>query len=188
MTLRRRGRSTVVIVAVVIVAASVVVGIVASGGLGARSPAAGAGDAAGGRSEPATAVAPVATTPGAGSPAVTTPAAGSSGAGSSDIAAARACQAFAVYLADARRGAIPRADGAKLVASAGTLLQGSRAARAAGDSLPKWAALGSELLSAADDVVGHNYKALATDGAAADRSCARVPAAAARAGGYRRTG
>jgi hypothetical protein len=103
------------------------------------------------------------------------------------VAAARACQAFAVYLADAQKGSIPAAVGRRLIEDAGVLLQGAQQDKAKGRALPPWSALGADLLAAADDVVSHNSSALSTDGAAAAAQCRRVPAAAARAGGFKRT-
>jgi hypothetical protein len=103
-----------------------------------------------------------------------------------DVAAARACEAFEVYLQDAKAGHIPAAAGRRLVTTTGVLLRGTRADQKAGRTLPEWAELASNILASANDIVGHNDKALATAGAAADRSCQEIPAAAAAAGGYAR--
>lgn len=113
---------------------------------------------------------------------------GSAAAGSApapaDVAAARACQAFAVYLADARAGEVPAATGRTLVAAAAVLLQGAQEDQKAGRAPPRWAALGADLLAAADDVVSHRSEALSSDGAAAGASCQTIPATAAKAGGF----
>jgi hypothetical protein len=167
---RRRWTAVAAGVVLVVVAASVVAGVVSSRTTGRRAPA--------GNPPPATA-GPATTVSG---PTV------ASRAAPADVAAARACQAFSLYLASAETGTIPKAVGTQLVRKAGVLLRGARRDRSAGKPLPKWAALGSELLAAAADVVNHKAKALATDGADADRSCATIPDAAARAGGYRRDG
>jgi hypothetical protein len=107
---------------------------------------------------------------------------------SADIAAARACEVFTLYLSDADRGSVPKAVGTALVQSASALLSGAQTDQAAGRSLPKWSSLGSELIAAAQDVVGHDGTALRSDGAAAAAECRSVPAAAARAGGFVRSG
>ena len=101
-----------------------------------------------------------------------------------DVAAARACQAFTVYLADAGTGTVPKADGEALVNDADALLTGAAKDQAANLPLPKWAHLGANLLSSAEDVVKHDSTSLQTDGALAAQECQTVPAAAARAGGY----
>jgi hypothetical protein len=103
-----------------------------------------------------------------------------------DVAAARACEAFAGYLADAQKGSIPATAGRTLIEDASVLLQGAQSDQAAGRALPPWAALGADLLAAAEDVVSHTSSALTTDGAAAGAQCRTVPAAAARAGGFQR--
>jgi hypothetical protein len=171
MTSRRRWTVVAAGVVVVVLAGSVVAGVVSSRTAADRVPSS---------APPPTPTTTTTTT--VSGPTVTevpTPA---------DVAAARACQAFAVYLESAETGTIPKAVGARLVKTAGVLLRGARKDQAAGQPLPKWAGLGSELLAAAADVVNHKAKALATDGADADRSCATIPDAAARAGGYRRSG
>ncbi len=101
-----------------------------------------------------------------------------------DVDAARACQAFNVFLADAGAGSVPKADGEALVDSAGKLLAGAGADQAAGRPLPRWAQLGADLVSATNDVVHGDSSSLKTDGAAAAAGCQQVPAAAARAGGF----
>jgi hypothetical protein len=114
------------------------------------------------------------------SPARPAPAA----AAAADVSAARACQAFSTYLADASAGTVPQAAGQALVTGAEALLAGAKQDQAAGRPLPKWATLGANLISAADDVVHHDSASLQTDGAAAAQECQTVPAAAARAGGF----
>jgi hypothetical protein len=126
------------------------------------------------------AVTPVATTTPRATAAPGPPAA-------ADVAAARACQAFTVYLSDASAGVVPRVAGESLVDDADALLAGASGNGAATKPLPKWSQLGANLLSAAKDVVDHDSSALATDGAAAAQECQTVPAAAAVAGGYVRS-
>lgn len=103
-----------------------------------------------------------------------------------DVSAARACQAFSTYLADASAGVVPRAAGQALVSDAEVLLAGAKQAQSSGRPLPKWAGLGANLLSAASDIVHRDSASLQTDGAAAAEECQTVPAVAAKAGGYLR--
>jgi hypothetical protein len=103
-----------------------------------------------------------------------------------DVAAARACAAFTVYLEDATHGRVPGSVGRALIEDAAVLLRGAETDKAAGRALPRWSTLGSDLLSAAEDVVDHKKTALESDGPAAAAQCRLVPAAAAAAGGYRR--
>jgi hypothetical protein len=181
MTTRRRWTAIIAGGAAVVLVASIVTALISSrttaGGRHAGAP------------PPAATATPATTAPASATPAATGPTPTvASPPKPTDVAAARACQAFSVYLADAQKGTIPKAVGAKLVNTSGALLRGARAAEAAGRPLPKWAELGSALLAAAADVVNHDAKALATDGANADASCQRVPAGAATAGGYHRGG
>ena len=162
-----------------IVAASIVGGVTSGGG---SSPARGAGPSS---SSIPSAASPAATSPSAASPAPTTADAKPTAAG---VAAARACEAFEVYVEAASKGTIPKAVGTRLADAAGALLKGARADQSAGRALPKWAPLGSDRLAAADDIVDGKATALKTDGTAADTACATLSAAAARAGGYKRTG
>jgi hypothetical protein len=105
-----------------------------------------------------------------------------------DVAAARACAAFSVYLADAGQGRVPQAAGEALVSDADALLDGAQADQAAGKPLPKWASLGEELINAADDVVKGDSAALKTDGTTAAEACQSVPANARAPGGYEPSG
>jgi hypothetical protein len=171
MAMRRRwGAAVAAVVLLVVIVTAVVIGAVGGGHptpRGTTSPPSG----------------PVSTT----APATTPPTAAASPS-AADVAAARACQAFAVYLEDATRGNVPAAAGRRLIEDAAALLQGSSKDQTAHRALPKWAPLGSDLLASADDVVTHKSAALRTDGAAAGAQCRKVPASAARAGGFQRAG
>ena len=101
-----------------------------------------------------------------------------------DVAAARACEDFSVYLADASKGQVPSAAGRQLADDAAALLGGASAAQAAGTPLPRWAPLGQDLIDAATDVVDGNAAALKKDGTAAAQACQTVPAGARTAGGF----
>jgi hypothetical protein len=102
-----------------------------------------------------------------------------------DVAAARACQAWDAYLnAAALTGTVSPAQGQSLLTSAEALIAGSAQAQAAGRPLPKWEALGVDLIAGADDVVHGNVTALKRDGTAVAAQCKTVPAAAAAAGGF----
>jgi hypothetical protein len=164
-----------------VAALAVVVSIVAIGLSGGGSSGGGSGSsvsAPGSVSDPGSVTDPASVAPStAADPASKT----------ADVAAARACEAFVVYLGAAQKGSIPAAVGRTLIGDAGVLLQGARQDKAANRALPAWSALAADLLAAAEDVVSHKSAALATDGAAAGALCRTVPAAAASAGGFQRT-
>jgi hypothetical protein len=162
----RRRWKLIAIAVVVILVASLAGGLIAANGSASKSGGAATSPPTSAATSPPTSPAPVL---------------------AADVAAARACQAFQVYVADAETGTIPKAVGSRLVTDAGILLKGAKADHAAGRALPKWAALGSELLAAAADVLADKISALKADGADAQGNCALVPAAAARAGGYTRS-
>jgi hypothetical protein len=129
----------------------------------------------------------VATPPPSSASIATTPTTAPPPPSAADIAAARACEAFVVYLADAQSGEVPAAAGRDLIEDAAVLLRGANADKAAERALPRWSGLGADLLDAAEDVVEHNSEALETDGAAAGAQCRTVSASAARAGGFSRS-
>jgi hypothetical protein len=195
-TLRRSRRVLAVTVALGVVVLTVVAVGVGTGGGGSRGGGSGSGGSgSGGRGPGAATAAPGATDPGATGPGTTGP--GTTGPGTTgpgtgaptpaEVAAARACQAFSVYLEDASAGRVPAAVGTAVVRTASVLLRGARQDQAAGRPLPPWAPLGVAILAAAQDVVAHDEKALRTDGAEAGASCRSLPAAAARAGGFERS-
>ena len=101
-----------------------------------------------------------------------------------DVSAARACAAFTTYLDDASNGEVPQSAGQALARAAGQLLAGAPAAQQAGRALPKWTALGEQLVAAGDDIVNRDNAALQKDGPAAAQTCHTIPAAARQAGGY----
>jgi hypothetical protein len=101
-----------------------------------------------------------------------------------DVTAAKACEAFNVYLADAAKGGVSEADGQALINAAGTLLDGAQADQAAGRPLPKWAGLGEDLVNAAQDIVNSDTTAFKTDGPEAAEACQTIPVSARLAGGY----
>ena len=177
MTARLRWRVAAVVAAAILVSAAAIG--VSRGGAGSSSGA------------PSTATAPVGT---AATPAPTTaiptpvPTTVDAVPLAADVAAGRACQTFAVYLGDAQKGHVPPKVGRALADDAAALLKGSRADESAGRALPTWAPLGSDLLAAAGDIVSGDSSALRRDGAAAGAECRRVPAPAARAAGFARTG
>jgi hypothetical protein len=164
-----RRRVAAAIVSLAVIVAGVVIGLSAVGG-SASAPSV-----------------TTTTTPATDPTTATAPPATSAAPSAADVAAARACQAFVVYLEDAQNGRVPAAVGRTLIADAGVLLQGANQDRAAGRALPKWSALASHLIAAADDVVAHRTAALQTDGGAVGTQCQAIPAAAARAGGFSRT-
>jgi hypothetical protein len=183
---RRSRRLQVVgaVVALAAIVAVVVIGLVDSGSSGghAAPPDSIAGGSVPSDSVPSDSV-PSSAAPSQSAPSPTT----TDRPSAADVAAARACQAFAVYLEDAEKGQVPAADGRALVGDAAALLSGAARDEKAGRALPKWAALGSDLLAAAQDVVTHKEASFRTDGAVAASQCRLVPASAAKAGGFQRS-
>jgi hypothetical protein len=180
MAIGSRRRVVVAVVSLAVVVSAVVIGLVSAGGSSA-GPSVAATVPDGGA--PTTVVTPPGST--AVTTAPTTPAGPPTAA---DIAAARACQAFVVYLEDAQTGRVPAAAGRTLIADVAVLLKGAKKGQSSTKALPPWAALASDLLAAANDVVSHKSAALKTDGASAGAQCQSIPAAAAQAGGFERTG
>jgi hypothetical protein len=188
---RRSRRLQVVgaVVALAAIVAVVVIGLVDSGSSGghAAPPDSIAGGSVPSDSVPSDSV-PSDSVPSSAAPSQSAPSPTTTDRPSAaDVAAARACQAFAVYLEDAEKGQVPAADGRALVGDAAALLSGAARDEKAGRALPKWAALGSDLLAAAQDVVTHKEASFRTDGAVAASQCRLVPASAAKAGGFQRS-
>ena len=101
-----------------------------------------------------------------------------------DVAAARACQAWDVYLSAALTGEVSPAQGESLLSAAEVLIAGAQQDQAAGRPLPKWAALGGDIINGADDVVNGDAETLQADGAKVAADCKTVPSAADVAGGF----
>ena len=101
-----------------------------------------------------------------------------------DVAAARACQAWDVYLGAALTGEVSSAQGESLLSAAEVLISGAKQDQAAGRALPKWATLGGDIINGADDVVNGDAETLQSDGASVAADCKTVPTAADVAGGF----
>jgi hypothetical protein len=176
MAIGSRRRVVAAVVSLAVIVSAVVIGLVSAGGSSA-GPSVAATAPDGGA--PTTVLTPPGSTAPTTAPAAPTAA---------DIAAARACQAFVVYLEDAQSGRVPAAAGRTLIADVAVLLKGAKKGQSATKALPPWATLASDILAAANDVVSHKSAALKTDGASAGAQCRSIPAAAAQAGGFERTG
>jgi hypothetical protein len=126
----------------------------------------------------------------AGAPATTAPGEPATGPTTTaapaavDVAAARACQAWDVYLTAALTGEVSAAQGQRLLTATEVLIAGASQDQAAGRPLPKWEELGGDIINAADDVVNGDAEALGSDGAAVAAQCKTIPAAADAAGGF----